>query len=347
MGNLSITASGMVTSVGFNAPASLAALRAGISGVKEGLLWDGESGQYLNACRAALPQWHEGRGKIIDLVSPAILECMKHASGIHPNQIPLLIGVPNSNRPFRPDELDDTLLYDIEKKLNVTHNRQSRVIPKGRVSTFYAIQGAKALIENGAPCCIVAGADSFLQQKVVVNYIEKERLMNENNSNGFIPGEAGCSVLVVPEERAPRKNLLIKGIGFGSEKGTIESNTPLSGEGLTAAYQGALNDASSTYFDVDYRITDLNGEHYKYLEAHIAEGRLVRKYDEDGNNRDKFRDIWHPIEYIGEVGAAIGPCLLGWALHAGYYNYAPGSTALIHVSNDDNLRSAIIAEYKE
>ena len=62
--DLSITASGMVTAVGFNSPASLAAMRAGISGIDEVNLWDYEAGEYLSGGKVALPQWWEGLEKL-------------------------------------------------------------------------------------------------------------------------------------------------------------------------------------------------------------------------------------------------------------------------------------------
>jgi 3-oxoacyl-[acyl-carrier-protein] synthase-1 len=54
---LAIKASGMVTSVGFNAPATCAAIRAGIRNVNETNLWDAESGSYLAAGKVDLPHW--------------------------------------------------------------------------------------------------------------------------------------------------------------------------------------------------------------------------------------------------------------------------------------------------
>ena len=51
MEGLTITASGMVTAVGFNARSSCAAMRAGISGVGVVNLWDFESGEYIKGAK--------------------------------------------------------------------------------------------------------------------------------------------------------------------------------------------------------------------------------------------------------------------------------------------------------
>jgi 3-oxoacyl-[acyl-carrier-protein] synthase-1 len=52
--------------------------------------------------------------------------------------------------------------------------------------------------------------------------------------------------------------------------------------------------------------------------------------------------MWHPIEHLGEVGAAILPCLLAWAAHAMREGYAPGGRALCHVGSDTGERAALV-----
>ena len=85
-----------------------------------------------------------------------------------------------------------------------------------------------------------------------------------------------------------------------------------------------------------FRITDLSGEHYKFKEALFVLTRLDRE------PRSQILDLWHPIEYLGEVGAAILPCLLAWTMHARDHKYAPGRLALCHVGNDNGQRAAMI-----
>ncbi|MCI3953284.1 MAG: hypothetical protein K0R53_2783 [Burkholderiales bacterium] len=88
--------------------------------------------------------------------------------------------------------------------------------------------------------------------------------------------------------------------------------------------------------EVAYRLTDLSGEHYKFKEAAFVVGRL------DSGDREGAFEIWHPIEYLGHIGAAVLPCLLAQAMHAGQEGYAPGPIALCHVGNDDGERAAFV-----
>jgi len=338
---LAIKSSGMVTNVGFNSPASLAAIRAGISGVRETNLWDAETGTYLQAGRVLLPHWWVGRGKLVELVAPAIYECLVAAGPTPPDEIPILLGVSSLNRPYRFKGIDENILTEIEYKLGIKLNSFSRIIPSGRVSGAHGIQLARQLIEaNKAPCCIVAGVDSYLQQEVVEVYMQQRRILTPVNSNGFIPGEAGSAILVMPISNHAEESLQILGVGNSREKAIIESEEPLRGDGLTKAVRKALKEANLNISDTSYRITDLNGEHYKFKESSFVVSRLLHK------RKEELFDIWHPIEYIGEVGAAIFPIIFGLSLDAFQKGYAPGDIALCYAGNDDGERSAVIVKFK-
>ena len=91
---------------------------------------------------------------------------------------------------------------------------------------------------------------------------------------------------------------------------------------------------------IHYRVTDLNGEHFKFKEMVLAIGRFARK------PMPELFDLWHPIECIGDVGAAIGPIVLGVALDAGQKGYGIGPTVLCTLSNDDGERAALVVNYQ-
>jgi 3-oxoacyl-[acyl-carrier-protein] synthase-1 len=133
--------------------------------------------------------------------------------------------------------------------------------------------------------------------------------------------------------------LQIVGIGYGREQASIESEEPLRAEGLIEAIHQAFRDGQCGYDDLFYRITDLNGEHYKFKEMTLAMMRFQRR------PKPKLFDLWHPIEFIGDVGAAIGPLVLGLALHAGERSYGNGPTVLCTFGNDDGERTAMVVHY--
>ncbi len=341
MSPLAIKTSGMVTAVGFNAPASLAAIRAGIRNVKETNLWHAESGTHLGAGKVPLPQWWVGLGKLADLAAPAILECLEAAKPIPPQEIPVLLGVAPADRPFHLPELDTQILPEIERRLGLQLHPASRVIPRDHVSVVVGLHETGALMANErVPCVIVAAVDSLLVHDLKNYYLAQRRLLTPNNSNGFSLGEAGSAVLVTPAGTNPCGELQIIGVGMGREQATIESEEPLRAEGLVQSIREAFREGGITYQDLHYRITDLNGEHYKFKEMVLAMMRFERK------PKPKLFDLWHPIEYIGDVGAAIGPLVLGVALHASQKGYGVGPTVLCTFGNDDGERASIVVRFQ-
>jgi 3-oxoacyl-[acyl-carrier-protein] synthase-1 len=337
---LAVKAAGLVTPVGFNYESTCAALRAGIRQVTAENLWDEESGSLIAAGRVQLPQWQEGSAKFPDLVAPAIYECLEAAKPIPANQIPLLLGIAEFERPYRWPGVDAEILPEIQDKLSEKFHPASRVIAGGRVSVVLGLEEARRLIETGsAPCCIVAGVDSFLQQETVEAFMKQRRVLTQSNSNGFSPGEAGAAILVAPADK-PHGELCIVGTALAREEAPVVSERPLKGVGLTEVCRAALNRAGLDMFDVAYRITDLNGEHYKFKESLLAVNRLLKRH-----RHDRF-DVWHPIEYMGEIGAAIGSCALAVALHAASKGYAPGPVVLCHFGDDNGDRGAVVAAFR-
>jgi 3-oxoacyl-[acyl-carrier-protein] synthase I len=338
---LAVKAAGLVTSIGFNGPATCAALRAGIRNVYETNLWEPGSGTYLAAGKVPLPQWWVGIGKLADLAAPAIQECLRAAEPISPDQVPVLLCVPSHDRPYRLKDLDTRLVQEIEHRLGIRLHPASRLVPADRVAAALALRHAEQLMsEHQARCVIVAAVDSLLQQDLKSHFLSKRRLLTPENSNGFSLGEGAGAVLVATSGADGRGELLIRGIGIAREPSTIESEEPLRGEGLTLAVRDAFRQANTTIQDVQYRVSDLNGEHYRFKEMALAMVRFPRR------PTGKLFDLWHPCEYIGDVGAAIGPILLAWALDAGRKQYANGPTALCTLGNDDGARAALVVTYQ-
>lgn len=340
MVRLAVRTTGMVTAAGLDSLATFAAMRAGISGINAAKYRDPESGEGITAGRVPLWQWWEGTPKLIDLLAPAVEECLS-AAPVKPLEIPLLIGVPAKDRPSRWPGLDEGVLPGVQSKLGVRFHPASAIIPRDNVSGVTGLLQARQLIDSGkARWCIVAGVDSFLERDMVRAFMEARRVLTKSNSNGFIPGEAGAAMLVgaAGSEPSVAGELFILGMSVTREKATINSEEPFRAEGLIQAVREALAEAKVSINNVDYRITDLNGEHYKFKEAAYVTVGARR------TGPGAF-DLWHPIEFIGEIGAAIAPCVLGWALQAGQKGYAPGPMALCHFSNDDGERAAIVVRF--
>lgn len=332
MDPIAIIASGMVTGVGLDAHSSCAAIRCAIDNFSETRFMD-QGGEWIIGSQVQLAQSWRGLPKLVHMVAPAIRECLALARNIGAEKIPLLLCVAEKERPGRLEGLDDQLLEDVQAELGVRFHPRSAVIPRGRVAGGLAMIEASNLIHRERmPLCLIAGVDSFLIAPTLAAYEEKARLLTSQNSNGFIPGEAGAAVLVGGGWAA---DLLCLGIGTGQEISTVASEEPLRADGLVQALRGAFADANKTMADVDYRITDTNGEQYFFKEAGLAVARTLRV------TKEQF-EIWHPADCIGEVGAAVGPCVLGVGLMAARKDYAPGPSPLCHFSSEDGDRVALM-----
>jgi 3-oxoacyl-[acyl-carrier-protein] synthase-1 len=337
---VSVLAAGMVTAVGYNYRSSCAAIRAGVSGVKETNLWDFGNGAYVAGGRVDLPQWWEGIGKLAELAAPAIWECLTVAAPEPPENIPILLGVAGPDRPHRWERLEREILDEVEWRLNLPHHPESAVIAIGNVAGALAIQRAAEVLTRGfARRCVIAGVDSFLHQEMVNAYIAQRRIVTETNSNGFFPGEAGCAVLAAPDHLVTGPRLRITGLACGSGEASATSEDPSRGVLLTRLVREALSQAGLKFEDTFYRNTDLNGEHSGFKEASFVPSRIQRR------RLPYLHQIWHPVEYLGEIGAASVPCALGLSLFSGQRNYATGPRGICHFASDSGDRAAMIVEY--
>jgi 3-oxoacyl-[acyl-carrier-protein] synthase I len=337
--SVQVLASGMVSALGYNAPATLAAMRAGISGVRKGPWDDFVTGTPLSCAKVPLPQWWDGVGKLADLVAPAIHECLASLPAAQARDVPLFIGVASAQRPHRWATLEATLLDEVHARLQRPAHPDSRLFAADQIGGAQALKLAgEGLMQGRYRHAVVAGVDSFLSLPMLQAYGAQRRLITGDNSNGFMPGEAGAAVLlgVDPSDRAD--TLHIRGLGWGHEPSPVGSLEPLRADGLTQAVRDALAQAGVRLNQVACRLTDLTGEHHLFKEAAFVAGRL------NGGPRAQPLDLWHPAEYIGHVGAAILPCLLAQALHACQHGYAPGPWLICQVGDDAGQRAAIVVQ---
>ena len=195
---IAIIAAGMVTGVGLDAPSSCAAIRCAIDNFSETRFMD-KGGEWIIGSQVPLEQPWRGLPKLVHMVVPAIRECLAQTGGLGPEKIPLLLCVAEAERPGRLEGLDDELLSDVQTELGVRFHPRSAVIPRGRVAGGQAMLQARQLIhDEHFPFCVIAGVDSLLVSSTLAAYEAKNRLLTSQNSNGFIPGEAGAAILVGP-----------------------------------------------------------------------------------------------------------------------------------------------------
>lgn len=330
---LAILRTGLVTPVGLSAPASCAAFRGKISNPSETRFIDSH-GEWIMAHQVPLEQPWRGLTKLAKMAALAIDEVLDGMADAERAKLPLLLCVAEAERPGRMQGLDEELFLQVEKELDLRFAPQSGVVAHGRVAVAVALAQVRKLIEQGvAERVVIAATDSLLSWPTLGHYERAERLLTAQNSNGFMPGE-GAGALLVARHDGRADGLLCTGIGFGMERAHIDSEEPLRADGLSAAIKAALADAGCQMQSMDFRITDLSGEHYYFKEAALALSRVLRV------RKEEF-DIWHPAECTGEAGAASGMTIVAGAWAAARKRYAPGPRVLAHMANDAGQRAAL------
>jgi 3-oxoacyl-[acyl-carrier-protein] synthase-1 len=326
----------MVTPVGLTAPAACAAIRAGLTNPSE-TQFVISSGESLIAHVVPLEQPWRGLEKLAHMAATATAECLESIPREEWARIPLLLCVAEATRPGRFEDLDEVLFAEMQYKMGAHLSAESFVLPYGRVGIGIALRQARELVyERNSPAVLIVASDSLLTWPTLRAFDGQRRLLSAENSNGFIPGEGACALLVGPPARSAQ--LCIEGLGFAMEPAHIDSEQALRGDGLTGAIRGALAEAGRAMHEMDFRITDISGESYYFKEAALAIGRTRRA-------RPDVFDLWHPAECIGEAGSVIGPVMLAVAEAAFRKRYAPGPAVLIHFANDAGERAAIVARY--
>ena len=337
---LAITGTGMVTGVGLNAPASCAAIRCAIDNFQETRFMD-NGGEWIMGCEVPLEEPWRGQTKLIKMATAAIRECLEGNQKIKPEATPLLLCLSEHERKGRVIDDDNQFFLDLQDELGLEFHEKSRVIAKGHVAVAVALKHARNLIQElKVKHVLIAATDSLLVGATLAHYEEYDRLLTSNNSNGFIPGEAGAALVVEPVTAGQEDQLVCVGLGIGIEDAHVYSEEPLRADGLSAAIRESLGNADCELGDLDFRITDLSGEQYYFKEASLALLRTLRK-------RKAEFDLWHPADCIGDVGSVLAVVMLIVIKFACEKEYSKGSKVLAHLGNDDGKRSAMILFWRK
>ncbi|MFV2053374.1 beta-ketoacyl synthase N-terminal-like domain-containing protein [Aliiroseovarius sp. YM-037] len=337
-GTLSIRAAGMVTAVGLDAASSCAAMRGRLDGFQE-TRFLGSGGDWQVGAPVPLPRNWIGVKRLAHLAAGALHDIYRKVPEAR-GDAALILCVAEPDRPGNLTGDGDGLAKLILKILDLPQHTNVRVIAHGRPSGLVALDQARRMLSRGdAERVLILGVDSYLTTLTIAHYLAEQRLLTPDNANGFIPSEAAAAVLV---ERGDEGPLVLTGLGLSREEASIyngrgEDGThlPLRGDGMTAAYRTALDEAGVDLATIDYRISDLIGEQYFFRQTALAALRLER-------GRSEFQDLWSPGENVGNIGAAVVPAMIGMALTAAEKTYSGGSPLLVEASGDDGACGAAV-----
>lgn len=334
MMGLNIERVGMVTAVGFDAPASCAAMRAGLDGFSSShFLFDGD---FIQTASVPLPTAQRGHAKLVTMAAMVIRECLSGLPSGRPADTALVLCLAESERPGLKQSSTAHTVSEIRRAVGSDRLAAGvKCIERGALGGIDALLWADAALAAGPiQRCIIVGVDSYLQAQTLEAFWRRRTLFTKANRDGQLPGE-GAAALLVTRLRSERDPFQCIGIGCGTERAATDEAVPLRADGLVQAYKAAFAQAEIGYEDLDYRITDISGERNAFKEASLVLSRTMRV------RKHEF-DLWHTADSVGRVGAATVPLTLGVAWTAARKQYAPGPGVLCHFADEYGARAAVV-----
>ncbi len=347
---MNIAGLGMVSCLANGSPLNAAAMRCGYDGFHRLDFNQPYSDQ--SQVGAAIESDLTGIPRLSHMLEEAIKEAilpLAEDNNQDDNSLPVLICMPEKSPPsyFNNDTTLQNIVDQVFSKIDhITLHPDSFALWRQRCGFVSALAQAQDLIhrQNQAHVLII-GLDSLLEP-AILDYFGGDlygngcRLLSDDCSNGFIPGEAATAVLL----SAPGKHdtsVVIAGVGEGEETAVIgDEEQILMGQGLAQAIVNASDDAGIPVHDTAFRVASISGEDYFFREASLAQHRTLKQ-------KVAEQRLWHPADSIGEVGAAVGGAMVVMVYYAFVEHYAPGNTVLCHISNDNRQRGAFIMQHRE
>lgn len=334
--HLHVVGAGICCALGYNARAVDCALRAGMDHFQESEFVTA-NGQPVRVAR--LPDTESwGAERLSQWMAHAVNDCLHHAGPLKDPALMVLMLSAESKRPGIEERSAVQAAVLSSKLLGVPLSAQSTVWQGGRAGLGTVLQQAHELLQLGqCQQVLLLGFDSLLNAQTIGHYLQAERLLVPDNRDGFIPGEAAAAVLL--ELAAPdTSGLHILGWGQGDEPGRPDGSVPSRAMGLSQAMGAAFAQAGIDCNDLAFRLSDQNGEAFFAREAANAITRVAQ----DGGTVPMVHTT---ADCVGEVGAATGPLMLAWLHHLLSRADGPGECGLIHLANDDGLRSAVVVRH--
>lgn len=315
----------LVCPVGYMPASAAAAMRAGIS-VFEELMYRDNGGQPIRGARVeAVSPEARGRSRLQALARFAVEHIDEKIAVLLPwGEMPFLLCMRDAGMPgARINGILSGLAVPGGRPLVGSRTFQ---IAYGQISAFVAIEQARKLLnERSVEACLIMAIDSLIDARSLSWLDSRMRLRTSEVTDGLIPGEAAC-ILVVSKRPIIDGSLRLRGLGLAVEKATASNEGPFRADGLTAALKAALGEACVQMHEVAFRLSDIAGESYGFEELVLAQIRNMRQTRPE-------QPIWHAADCIGDTGATAGLIQFAWAEQAFKRGYAPGDIAALHGSS--------------
>ena len=339
---LAVVGLGLHSAIGRTATSAAAAVRAGVSRLREhDHMVDREGDPFRVADDAELGAPLQRSQRIAALATSAIeqvvqqIETRKMAG-----RIPTLLCLPEACDTF--SEADGvSVCTQVNQAFAGRLELGVRPVMQGNAAAAAAVQSAHALLStNNADACIVAGADSFIDPDVLEPLDESGRMMSLSNRWGFPPGEGAGALLLVSKAKVrglgfpPLAEL--HGLGMTREPHGRDSDGVCVGAALADAFRQSVKGLGQP---VAAQYNDIDGDRYREHEFSFAITRV------HADMFDNATDYVAPADAWGAVGAASLVMLSALAIARGHRGPVPGATWMAWAGSEGGLRGSLV--YRE
>ena len=347
-----VTGAGVLTSLG-QAAQSWAALRAGFSRIAERedfrLLGPDEEFDLPDAMRGAEapPPWDGSHpwDRLAELALPALDEALECAGLTRRDwkQVHFALGL---RAPAGRETAADMGRY----VLDALYADGALPKPLAAIARFEGhasgavamVDAARALRAGERSCCVVGGADTFLDPDAIAALDKSFRLRSERSADGYLPGEGAAFVVLETAGHAAGRGVkplaTLAGYGLADEPRPLGSDEPCMAEGLCEAIRQTAGRAARGGAKVPpaaWVMSDQNGERHRAKEWALTVTRLHELLD-------SALELWHPAESFGDTGPASVPLMAAMAAETFRRDAAPAASALIVASSDGPARAGLL-----
>lgn len=338
---------GTVTAVGGNLAMTAAAINAGISSYQISDFYN-ENDQpvtmslvppaFFSELKMDIDEgelYGEQDEHVIKMAVCAIREAL--GSREFTNPVPLILAFPEpfqNNKPGFSENLINNLLAQPDLPVSAV---MIKSLHTGRAAGLEAIAlGMRYLFEQHHDYVLVGASDSFFHCNRLSELALQDRLLANQNMDGFAPGEAaGFLLLTRHRDQAlmqQQQAIAIVATGLAMEQGYILNDQQNhTGDGLDRAIKQAM--AKHDNIPVGDIFSSMNGERYWSKEHGVAMIRNQALLDEEVK-------IHHPADCYGDLGAASGPVMTMLAAHQLWKN-GDGKQTLVYCASEGPHRAAL------
>lgn len=323
-----IVGAGAQTPIGRSVLSAAAAVRCAISAVAEHPFMIDRHGEPMVVARAA---WLDHSPALEDRIATLAVDAAREA--LHPIaarldslrrhiHLHMALSAETLDEPAQRQRVLDRLAAETDIALPMVRNTRIDCVADGHAGGLLALERAvRALVRGDSELCLVGGADSWQDVDRLEALDYSGRLHSTRDSWGFTPGEGAAFCLVTTGAVARRLALVplaeVLAVACAYETNLMGTKTVCTGDGLTAAFRGALDRQPR----VAHMYCDLNGEIYRAEEYGFTICRTGSSFE----NADRFTA---PADCWGDVGAASASLALTLPLAAWARGYHTGDVQL-------------------